>query len=277
MLTKAQDADDTRNFAPDDVSGFNVNAIAIEVPIELLTQDGKRHAANEPLATIGVWGTTSRPRIRTIGVKQDEIVERSLQTLVQIQRMGNPLFNELLIGTGDKDKFSMSQPRNDAQFANYALDPLLARVLNAIYTDKLPIPTPPRKDLLPLVTYMPPIAAPGTPAGPVADLLRLNTGVPATPVEKRSRLGLLAGDAAGFPNGRRVSDDVTDIALRVVVGVLAGGPFAGFPHNSLGDGVNANDMPYRESFPYLSLAHSGRDSRHVDPGEPGCAQDCPVD
>ncbi|MBK8896507.1 MAG: DUF4331 domain-containing protein [Candidatus Competibacteraceae bacterium] len=277
VLTKAQDADDTRNFAPDDVSGFNVNAIAIEVPIELLTQDGKRHAANEPLATIGVWGTTSRPRIRTIGVKQDEIVERSLQTLVQIQRMGNPLFNELLIGTGDKDKFSMSQPRNDAQFANYALDPLLARVLNAIYTDKLPIPTPPRKDLLPLVTYMPPIAAPGTPAGPVADLLRLNTGVPATPVEKRSRLGLLAGDAAGFPNGRRVSDDVTDIALRVVVGVLAGGPFAGFPHNSLGDGVNANDMPYRESFPYLSLAHSGRDSRHVDPGEPGCAQDCPVD
>ena len=127
--------------------------------------------------------------------------------------MGNPLINELLIGTGDKDKFSMSQPRNDAQFANYALDPLLARVLNAIYTDKLPIPTPPRKDLLPLVTYMPPIAAPGTPAGPVADLLRLNTGVPATPVEKRSRLGLLAGDAAGFPNGRRVSDDVTDLSL----------------------------------------------------------------
>ncbi|MBL8251822.1 MAG: DUF4331 domain-containing protein, partial [Candidatus Competibacter sp.] len=279
VLTKEQDADDIRNFASDDVSGFNVNAIAIEVPIALLTSDGKAHAANEPSATIGTWGTTSRPRIKTIGAfgGQSEEPARLPRSLVQIQRMGNPLFNELLIGTGYKDKFSMSPPKNDAQFANYALDPLLARVLNAIYTEKLPIPAPPRKDLLPLVTYMPPIAAPGTPAGPVADLLRLNTGVPATPAEKRSRLGLLAGDAAGFPNGRRVSDDVTDIALRAVAGVLAGGPFAGFPHNSLGDGVNANDLPYRETFPYLSLAHSGRDSRHVDPGEAGCAQDCPVD
>ena len=192
--------------------------------------------------------------------------------------MGNPLFNELLIGTGDKDKFSMSQPKSDAQFANYALDPLLARVLNAIYAEKLPIPIPPRTDLLPLVTYMAPIAAPDTPAGPVADLLRLNTGVPATPTAQRKRMGLLAGDAAGFPNGRRVSDDVTDIALRAVAGVLAGGNFAGFPHNSLGDGVNANDMPYPENFPYLGLAHSGRDSRHVDPDEPGCAAgNCPVD
>ena len=197
---------------------------------------------------------------------------------VQIQRMGNPLFNELIIGTGDKDKFSMSQPRDDAQFAGYALDPLLARVLNAIYADALPIPAPPRNDLLPLVTYMAPIAAPGTPAGPVADLLRLNTGIAPTSTVKRSRLGLLAGDPAGFPNGRRVSDDVTDIAARAVVGVLAGGKFAGFPHNSIGDGVNANDVPYRESFPYLGLAHSGRDSRHVDPGEPGCATEkCPVD
>ena len=89
---------------------------------------------------------------------------------------------------------------------------------------------------------------------------------------------LLAGDAAGFPNGRRISDDVTDIAARVVVGVLAGGDFAKFPHNSIGDGVNTNDVPYRERFPYLGLAHSGRDSRHVDPNEPGCADGhCPVD
>jgi hypothetical protein len=142
----------------------------------------------------------------------------------------------------------------------------------------LPIPAPPRKDLLPLVTYMTPIAAPGTPAGPVADLLRLNTGVAQTVAGKRSRLGLLGGDPAGFPNGRRVFDDVTDIAARVVVGVLAGGQFAGFPHNSIGDGVNANDVPYPESFPYLGLAHSGRNSRHTDPGEPDCANgDCPVD
>ncbi|MCB1807954.1 MAG: DUF4331 family protein, partial [Candidatus Competibacteraceae bacterium] len=148
---------------------------------------------------------------------------------VQIQRMANPLFNELIIGTGDKDRFSMSQPKDDAQFASYALDPVLARVLNAIYGPALPIPAPPRVDLLPLVQYLPPIAAEGTPVGPIADLLRLNTGVSPTPSDSRSRLGLLGGDPAGYPNGRRVSDDVTDIAARVVAGVLAGGEFGGFP------------------------------------------------
>ena len=167
----------------------------------------------------------------------------------------------------------MSQPEADEQFADYALDPVLARVLNALYnaklgSDVLPIPEPPRLDLLPLVQYLPPIAAPGTPTGPVADLLRLNTGVPPTLAADRKRLGLLAGDPAGYPNGRRVSDDVTDIAARVVAGVLAGPPFNGFPHNRIGDGVNTNDADYRETFPYLGLAHSGRDSRHVDPGEP---------
>jgi hypothetical protein len=130
--------------------------------------------------------------------------------------MGNPLINEVIIGTGSKDKFSMSEPKGDAQFAAFALDPLLARALNAVF--EIQVPNAPRVDLLPLVQYVPPIAAPGTSAGPVADLLRLNTGVPATSAGARSRLGVLGGDLAGFPNGRRVSDDVTDIALRAVAG-----------------------------------------------------------
>ena len=96
-----------------------------------------------------------------------------------MQRLGNPLINELIIGTGYKDTWSMSQPAKDANFASFDLDPTLARVLNAAYG--INIPAPPRTDLLPLVTYAPPIAAAGTPAGPVADLLRLNTGVPPTP------------------------------------------------------------------------------------------------
>ncbi|HRX71747.1 MAG: DUF4331 domain-containing protein [Candidatus Competibacteraceae bacterium] len=267
---------DTTNFASDDVAGFNVNAIAIEAPITLLTADGHFHTAGEPLATIGAWGATLRPRSKAY--RRPGESPKLSPRLTQIQRMGNPLFNELLIGTGDKDKFSMSQPKDDAQFADYALDPLLARVLNAIYAEALPIPDPPRTDLLPLVTYAPPIAASGTPTGPVADLLRLNTGVPPTPAVQRKRLGLLAGDPAGFPNGRRLSDDVTDIAARAVVGVLTGDSrFTGFPHNRIGDGVNVNDVPYRESFPYLGLAHSGRDSRHVDPGELGCESVCPLD
>jgi hypothetical protein len=186
--------------------------------------------------------------------------------------MGNPLINELLVGTGFKDRFSMDQPKNDAQFASFFLDPALARVVNALFNGAVAIPSPPRLDLLPVVTYAPPIAAAGTPSGPIADLLRLNTGVPPTPIGSANRLGLLAGDPAGFPNGRRVFDDVTDIALRLVVGgVLAGPPFSASSINThLGDGVNVNDAPYRATFPYLASAPSGRSRRHIDPGEPLC-------
>lgn len=285
VLSDLQDADDARNYAADDVSGFNVNAIAIEVPISMVTSDGQIHSASDIEATIGVWGTTSRPRVKIR--KAPRFQPFLSKTTVQVQRMGNPLINELIIGLGDKDRFSKSWPRGDSRFANYALDPLLARALNAAYDTLspgvLPVPDPPRLDLLPLVQYLPPIAAPGTPPGPVADLLRLNTGIPATPAGQRSRLAFLTllddnpdnDDPAGFPNGRRVSDDVVDITLRAVVGILAGPDFNRFPHNRVGDGVNANDAPYREVFPYLGYAHSGVTSRHVDPGEPGCTGTCP--
>jgi hypothetical protein len=124
--------------------------------------------------------------------------------------------------------------------------------------------------LLPLVQYMPPIAAAGAEKGPVADLLRLNTGVPATPQESRSRLGLLGGDPAGFPNGRRVFDDVTDIASRAVAGVLAGPPYNDSPNNMIGDAVNVNDVPLQQSFPYVGWAQSGRDRRVNSLGAPQC-------
>jgi hypothetical protein len=266
VLMDGQEADDTRNFASDTVSGYNVNSIAIEVPISMLTRTGTKVAATNPAATIGTWGVTSRQRVRVLpGTPGRETQNQG--PWVQIQRMGNPLFNEVIIGTGYKDKFSMSEPKDDAQFANFALDPLLARVLNSIYG--IPVPDAPRTDLLPLVQYVPPIAAPGTTAGPVADLLRLNTGVPPTAASARKRMGLLAGDAAGFPNGRRLSDDVTDISERAVAGILAGGAFAGFPYNRIGDGVNTNDEPYQETFPYLGYAWDGRNSRHINPGEAG--------
>jgi hypothetical protein len=237
----------------------------------MLTKTGNVEPATSRAATIGVWATTSRPRVT---VRRSPLPAVSGGNYNQVQRMGNPLINELLVGTGFKDRFSMDKPKNDAQFASFFLDPALARVLNALTGGALAIPTPPRTDLLPVVTYAPPIAAPGTQAGPVADLLRLNTGVPPTqpPFNATNRLGLLGGDPAGFPNGRRVFDDVTDIALRLVAGgVLAGPPFSTSPINSrLGDGVNVNDTDYRTSFPYLAEAPSGRKRRHVDPGEPGC-------
>ena len=281
VLTDSEDAA-KQNFAPDEVAGYAVNYIAIEVPINMLTSTGQLEPASSPAATIGVWATTSRPRVTVRrkprpGDDADEVFIESRGKYRQVQRMGNALINELLVGSGFKDRFSMDKPKNDSQFANFFLDPLLARVLNALTGGVVAIPTPPRTDLLPLVTYAPPIAAPGTPPGPVADLLRLNTGVPPTPVASINRLGLLGGDPAGYPNGRRLEDDVTDISLRAVAGVLAGAPFNGFPNNRLGDGVNVNDAVYRASFPYLASAPDGRNSRHVDPGEPGCTGTCPVD
>jgi hypothetical protein len=167
----------------------------------------------------------------------------------------------------------MDHPRNDSQFASFFLDPALARVVNALTGGLVAIPTPPRVDLLPVVTYAPPIAATGTPAGPVADLLRLNTGVAPTPSTLINRLGILGGDPAGFPNGRRLQDDTVDLALRLVVGGVLAAPFPGFDAGiggKLGDGVNVNDVAYRSSFPYLANAPSGRNRRHVDPGEPQC-------
>ena len=267
------------NFAADTVSGFAVNTIAIQVPIEMLTSTGKVESATSPNATIGVWGTTSRPQntIRRAmggpggppppggppapppppppggpGAPGNLTADQDYR---QVQRLGNPLINELIIGTGSKDFWSMSQPANDTQFAKFDLYPGFVAAIDSLYSVLVPntlySPPNPRNDLLPLVEYLPPIAPPGTKTGPIADLLRINTGVHPTPPGSANSLGLLAADAAGFPNGRRLADDVVDITLRVAVGgVLAGnkcGPSHNtscnvFPNNVLGDGVNVNDV-----------------------------------
>jgi hypothetical protein len=250
ILTAAQDADDKTNIAPDMLSGFNVNTIAIEVPISMITQPGK--------PTIGTWGATYRPQIT---VRNNILSNQSQGDWVQVQRMGNPLINEVLIGTADKDRWSRTPPSQDNQFAEYALDPLLGKVLRAL---GLTVPSAPRTDLLPLMQYTQLITGdPSIPVGPIADLLRLNTSVKPTPAASRSRLAVLGGDNAGFPNGRRLTDDVTDIAMRAVAGVLAGAKYS----YRLGDGVNTNDVPLQETFPYVAWAQSGRDRRHLDPGE----------
>jgi hypothetical protein len=266
VLTDEQDSNDLLNTAPDSVSGFNVNTIAIEVPIAMLTAQGKALPATDPDATIGAWGTTSRAQMTVRRSAEPSEDSGSFQV---VQRMGNPLINELLVGTGSKDKWSMSPPNQDAQFVAGMLDPLLARVFNAALG--LKVPPPPRNDLAILLQYAPPIAAAGTPTGPIADLLRLNTGVPPTAPDKRKRLAVLAGDPGGFPNGRRVTDDVVDIAARVVAGVLVKG-YDTAPNTRIGDGVNTNDVPTQETFPYVAFAQSGRSRRHIDPGEPGCTR-----
>jgi len=119
LLTAEQDADDTQNLPPayDDVAGFNVNSIAIEVPIEMLTSDGQIHSADEPEAVIGTYGSTARSRTKTFNDPGEPATLSD--DLEKIQRMGNALINELIIiGTGEKDKFSMSEPAEDGQFAD---------------------------------------------------------------------------------------------------------------------------------------------------------------
>jgi hypothetical protein len=295
------------NFAADTVSGFAVNTIAIQVPIEMLTSTGKLEPAASKNATLGIWGTTSRPQNsirRRWNFDHDNAVggfaAESDRDYRQVQRLGNPLINELIIGTGSKDYWSMSKPVDDAQFAHFDLNPGFVGAIDSLYSVLVPgalySPPNPRNDLLPLVEYLPPIAGAGTKTGPIADLLRINTGVPPTAPGSANRLGLLAADAAGFPNGRRLADDVVDIVLRVAVGGVLAGNMCGpshntscnvFPNNVLGDGVNVNDVNtdlatdgvtnlvepnthFHTSFPYVDYCPSGRNRVHINPGGPGC-------
>jgi hypothetical protein len=261
VMSPAIDSDDAHNFAPNALAGFNVNSIILEVPVSLLTSDGKTHKASEKEAVIGTYGTTSRRRVSVLGN------DSGRGAWAQVQRMGNPLINEAIIGTGFKDRFSMSDPSDDVQFANFFLNPLAAQILGSI---GVPVPNAPRTDLLPLVQYMAPIC-PGCKkddGGPVADLLRLNTGIAATPLGQQKRLGFIAGDSAGYPNGRRLVDDVVDISLRAVGGILVDATKYG---TRLGDGVNTSNAPSLPAFPFLQPAYSGRDSVHLGPGQAGCS------
>jgi len=271
VLSAAVDADDHSNYAPNALAGFNVNSIAIEVPITMLTSDGKTHPATDKEAVIGTYATTSRQNLTVLRHGHSG----GYGPWSQVQRMGNPLINELIIGTGFKDKFSTDDPINDAQFADFFLNPLLAQIFASI---GIPVPPAPRTDLLPLVQYMAPIcpACGGPDAGPIADLLRLNTGITPTNAGFQKRLGFLAGDS-GFPNGRRPVDDVIDIAARAVGGILADAKKYGTP---IGDGVNMTSSPLQYTFPFVGPAYDGRDSAHAGPGQAGCINQpnglCPV-
>ncbi len=263
ILKPGIDADDKHNYAADTVGGYNVNTIVLQVPITMLTVDGKVHPSTDKQAVIGTYGSTSRPATTVRSSPNPIAYSGSFQ---QVQRLGNPLINELIIGNGSKDRFSMDAPENDGQFASFVLDPFLAAAFSAL---GVPVPPAPRTDLLNLVQYQPPICpgcGPGD-AGAIADLLRLNTGIGPTAPTAQKRLGFLYGDSAGFPNGRRPVDDVTDIAARVVAGILVDPVKYGTP---LGDGVNVNPEGVRNTFPFEQPANSGRNSHHVGPGQQGC-------
>jgi hypothetical protein len=242
----------------DDVAGYNTKSFVLQVPEREVTRDGKQVAdMKADNAVVGVWSTTERRRGSVLSPSKRK---RGGDGWVQVSRLGNPLINEVIIPIGKKDKFNATSPADDAKnFGQFALNPEPARILNALFG--LGIQETNRTDIVQaLLTGVPGLTQIGkNPAA--ADTLKLNLGVAAS--AKPNRFGVLAGDLAGFPNGRRLIDDVVDIELRVIAGALLS-PAKNIP---LGDGVDQNDKPFRSMFPYVSLANDGFNStlKRIEP------------
>jgi len=248
----------------DSTAGFNVSTIAIEVPIQELTQTGAVPAGpTAPDAVIGVWATSSRQKITVLRSNPHEGAEDPLTAgpLQQVSRLGSPLVNELIIPLKLKDAFNRATPAGDSQFAQFVTNPQLAQLLSAVFG--VNVPPAPRNDLVAIFGTGIPINAVTGPNfttflsdGKPHEMLRLNVAIP--PSSNPSRLGLLGGDFAGFPNGRRVFDDVVDISLRAVAGGTPFTPATNIsPNNTIGDGVANNDVPFLTRFPYLGTPQSG--------------------
>ncbi len=243
----------------DDVAGYNTKSFVLQVPESEVTRDGKHVAGmSAKNAVVGVWSTTERKRFSVLSrgaTSKSKKAKRSHRNhnWVQVSRLGNPLINEVIVPLGKKDKFNATSPADDAKnFGQFALNPEPARILNALFN--LGIQEKNRTDIVQaLLTGVPGLTQIGSkPAA--ADTLKLNLGV--APAANPNRFGVLAGDTAGFPNGRRLIDDVVDIELRVIAGALLS-PAKNIP---LGDGVDRNDKPFRSTFPYVALANDGFNS-----------------
>jgi hypothetical protein len=239
-----------------DLAGFNTHTIALSVPAYQLT---KNHTfptdATDPNAIISMWSSTWRLKTRVLSATGEKPTESG--DWVQVSRLGVPLVNEVVIPLGKKDLFNASAPKDDAQFAASVLDPEVPKILKALFN--IDSPAAPRNDLLAVVLGVEGLTR--RPGEVVSDQLRLNVAVFPTPPSLANRMGVLGGDLAGFPNGRRPYDDVVDIELQILAGVLIPA-FDGPPNNALGDGVDGPDKPYNPAFPYLATPHSGYNHRH---------------
>jgi hypothetical protein len=243
----------------DTLAGFNVNSFAIRVSKKQLRMGG------DGSKIIGVWTTAERPSTR---VQNPDGTQSYSGSYVQVSRLGMPLVNEVVVPVGLKDHFNAALPQDDAQFApkvnTFGNDPNdLPALINALYG--VPIPDCDGNPANGIdrscdlgAVFLTGIAGLNQP--PVvqgAEMLRLNTSIPpCEPVvcAAHSDLGVIGGDNAGYPNGRRLGDDTIDISIQVVEGILLG------QDTGLGDGVNSNDVAFRSTFPYLALPHSGSDA-----------------
>lgn len=232
---------DFSEVGDDTLDGFNVNSVALQVPRRWLA--AKNSVKKNPI--IGTWTTTSK---KNVGRRYS-----------QVSRLGNPLVNEVVIPIKDKDRFNASRPRQDGAFAKYVTDPELPKLIEAIYG--IEAPETPRDDLVSV--FLTGLEGLNQPEGVTpSEQLRLNMTTPVT--ENPDRLGVIGGDNQGYPNGRRLADDVVDISLQVVEGELVGNP------NDLGDGVDTNDVAFSGTFPYLALPERGSEP-NPHPTKPGNA------
>jgi hypothetical protein len=228
------------------------------VPKNRLTRNGQDVTAPDaPNAVIGIWAGAGRQKTSVLGG------DGSVTTggkWVQVSRLGNPLINEVIIPLGQKDQWNAGDPVDDIQYRNRYRKPELAAIVNTIYPSLPDARTTGRDDLVLILGQ----GVPGlnqTNSSGLYDMLRLNMGVP--PTANPKRLGALEGDFQGFPNGRRLADDIVDIELRAVAdgyGDVLAGAFGLpnlSPNNTVGDGCNRNDKEFLGQFPYQATPHSG--------------------
>jgi hypothetical protein len=229
----------------DDLAGYGVHSIVLQVPERNVTRDGEQVSSDKDNnAVVGVWASTERKRVQVVGSRSND--DGNGSDWVQVSRLGNPLVNEVVVPLGKKDFFNSTSPADDAKnFGKYVLNPELARLMNALFN--LGVKETDRTDIV--LALLQGIPGLNQQTGKPVDTIKLNLGT--DPTSSPKRLGVLAGDNAGFPNGRRLADDTTDIELRVVAGALIGKDVP------LGDGVDQNDKAFSDQFPYVAAPDSG--------------------
>ncbi|HMJ74355.1 MAG TPA: DUF4331 domain-containing protein [Iamia sp.] len=251
----------------DGLAGKNVHSIVLQVPITEISKNGDVPTDGaDPDSVVGLYASSSRQRVRVLSARGT--APRNLGQYVQVSRLGIPLVNEVLIPLGRKDRWNGTAPKDDAQFFDVILDPEPTRLLPVVYPAVFNDGNTPdggadnRPDLIQLLTGQV-IGLSAEDALPPADLLRLNLAVAPVQGTPSNSMGALDADPGGFPNGRRLTDDVTDIELRVLAGELLDddGTIDGtaIPYSALSDGVQENDRPELPTFPYVGDPVAGYD------------------
>jgi hypothetical protein len=252
----------------DGLKGFNVHTLAIQVPIKDLVSGPVPRDPAAANAAIGVWTSASRKKSKVFDSAQGKFVGHG--PYKQVSRLGNPLFNEVLIPMAEKDYWNSRPPSGDARYTQNVDKPELAGLLPVLYPGvfpKLKAYNKPRADLdAILLTGIPSGVVPGFQnftGATKADMVRLNVAIP--PTKKENSLGLVAGDAAGFPNGRRIGDDVVTIELRAIAGLTLPLVDPSFSPDAAAaavtDGTKDGNAKLLKSFPYLGLPGGGYETR----------------